>query len=54
MDGWYLGTAEDVADVNCSVTNAGIAMDKPFLDHDWEEARHLLDVNVCQHLNSKC
>jgi hypothetical protein len=29
-----------------SVTAAGVALDKPFLDHEWEESRRILDINV--------
>lgn len=30
----------------CSVTAAGIVIDKPFLEHAWEESMRVLNVNV--------
>ncbi|KAJ5683438.1 hypothetical protein N7462_006603 [Penicillium macrosclerotiorum] len=30
---------------NC-ITCAGVALDKPFLDHEWDESRQILEINV--------
>lgn len=35
-----------------SVTVAGIVIDKPFLDHEWEESMGLLNVNVGYNFHS--
>ncbi|KGO38871.1 Glucose/ribitol dehydrogenase [Penicillium expansum] len=37
---------EDLGKVDNCVTCAGIALDKPFLEHTWEESRRILDINV--------
>ena len=37
---------DTLADRRESVTAAGIALDKPFLEHTWEESRRVLEVNV--------
>jgi len=29
-----------------SITAAGIVLDKPFLEHEWEESARILNVNV--------
>ncbi|KAJ5378270.1 uncharacterized protein N7496_005679 [Penicillium cataractarum] len=36
----------DLGKIDNCITAAGVAMDKPFLDHTWDECRKLLDVNV--------
>ncbi|OQE12658.1 hypothetical protein PENVUL_c001G04688 [Penicillium vulpinum] len=37
---------EDLGKVDNCITCAGIALDKPFLEHSWEESRRVLDINV--------
>ncbi|KAJ5685523.1 hypothetical protein N7536_008142 [Penicillium majusculum] len=37
---------EDLGKVDNCITCAGIALDKPFLEHTWEESRRILDINV--------
>ncbi|KAJ5360466.1 hypothetical protein N7517_009657 [Penicillium concentricum] len=37
---------EELGKVDNCVTCAGIALDKPFLEHTWEESRRILDINV--------
>ena len=31
---------------HCSITAAGIVIDKPFLDHEWDESLRILNVNA--------
>lgn len=38
--------ARDLYSFVSSITSAGLALDKPFLDHTWEESRRILDINV--------
>ncbi|KAJ5823889.1 Glucose/ribitol dehydrogenase [Penicillium robsamsonii] len=37
---------EDLGKVDNCITCAGVALDKPFLEHTWEESRRILDINV--------
>lgn len=39
-----------VGNIDGCVTCAGIAMEKPFGDHSWEEVRRVMDVNVSRSL----
>ncbi|KAJ6092305.1 hypothetical protein N7467_004274 [Penicillium canescens] len=37
---------EDLGKLDNCITCAGVALDKPFLEHTWEESRRILDINV--------
>ncbi|KAK2768130.1 hypothetical protein FQN52_003812 [Onygenales sp. PD_12] len=37
---------KDFGRVNNCITAAGITLEKPFIDHEWEECRRVLDINV--------
>jgi len=51
IEGSRLGFGTQNADTSTliSVTCAGIALDKPFLEHTWDESRRILDINVRRH-----
>lgn len=49
IDNWYVHAVFECPLLICSasVTAAGIAVDKPFLETTSEEGMKVLDVNVC-------
>ncbi|CEL10334.1 hypothetical protein ASPCAL13455 [Aspergillus calidoustus] len=46
MDAAFASAINDFGRIDNCITSAGIALDKPFFEHTWEESRRLLDINV--------
>ncbi|KAF9889460.1 hypothetical protein FE257_007362 [Aspergillus nanangensis] len=46
MNGVFSRVVEDFGRIDNCIPCAGLALDKPFLDHTWEESRRILDINV--------
>ncbi|KAL2834566.1 hypothetical protein BJY01DRAFT_239143 [Aspergillus pseudoustus] len=46
MDVAFENAVKDFGRIDHCITSAGIALDKPFLEHNWEESRRLLDINI--------
>ncbi|PLB46608.1 short-chain dehydrogenase/reductase SDR [Aspergillus steynii IBT 23096] len=46
LEGSFTTAMEDFGRLDNCITAAGVALDKPFLDHQWDEARRVMDVNV--------
>lgn len=42
----FCGAVETLGSVDGLVTSAGIALEKPFTEHTWEEVNKILQVNV--------
>ncbi|OJJ55384.1 hypothetical protein ASPSYDRAFT_1159005 [Aspergillus sydowii CBS 593.65] len=46
MDSVFTNVVKDFGQIDKCITSAGIALDKPFLEHTWEESSRILDINV--------
>ncbi|KAL2826263.1 hypothetical protein BDW59DRAFT_161100 [Aspergillus cavernicola] len=46
MDAAFDNVIKDVGRIDNCITSAGLALDKPFLEHTWEESSRILDINV--------
>ncbi|KAL4876840.1 hypothetical protein BJY04DRAFT_231292 [Aspergillus karnatakaensis] len=46
MDVAFDSVVKDLGRIDNCITSAGIALDKPFLEHTWEESSRVLDINV--------
>ncbi|KAJ5396556.1 hypothetical protein N7509_004669 [Penicillium cosmopolitanum] len=46
MEAAFDKVVQKLGKINNCVTCAGIALDKPFLEHTWDESRRILDINI--------
>ncbi|KAJ5753593.1 uncharacterized protein N7511_007746 [Penicillium nucicola] len=42
----FSNVVDELGNLDNCITCAGVALDKPFLEHTWQESRRILDINV--------
>ncbi|PLB50095.1 short-chain dehydrogenase/reductase SDR [Aspergillus steynii IBT 23096] len=46
MENVFAKVVQDMGRIDNCITCAGVALDKPFLEHTWDESRRILDINI--------